>query len=462
PDFHYPAQAEVRKSSRYELRSASNLTVLRASDFVLLCFLILMQGSPVIRKLLDQGLIDRLPLTFSTYCFDQIKDWDLLFKAEQDYFERLFGLLGRSEQNLVDEMFEPLRGVERKMGVNEKVWTKRQFTLDQVDFLNRSEHYPEWRRVITDIFSRLNPLLDEEVVRAGRPRLVIVTCPAELPVGPDRMWMRLKGQGKMIRLDLGTGDDEEFLARLLTGDRRSARQKTLPELYAATKAKSPHDVWMVEAGSGLSSMTVTAPAGLVKLSYDALQPYRTRLMKEVDRLLKTQDIPGPRQLGGKLKQLRVMPSENEAASDPVLAEFMRSVLLSGNGTLLINNTFVEWATVQAVRRAKPSMAVVSFGVRNKIKPFSSLLIYTEQETTTPVPTQVDTLGSYVDLEVLNHYVWMEFEKYPEYRRNTVYYFVGEGMDEMLLLAPADFPLLKANSAVPLSELFALARDWMQV
>jgi hypothetical protein len=35
--------------------------------------------------------------------------------------------------------------------------------------------------------------------------------------------------------------------------------------------------------------------------------------------------------------------------------------------------------------AAPSLqvAVVSFGVRNKIKPFSSLLIYTEQETTTP-------------------------------------------------------------------------------
>jgi hypothetical protein len=52
---------------------------------------------------------------------------------------------------------------------------------------------------------------------------------------------------------------------------------------------------------------------------------------------------------------------------------MRSVLLVVHGTLLINNTFVEWATVQAVRRAKPSMAVVSFGVRNKIKPFSSPL-----------------------------------------------------------------------------------------
>ena len=115
-----------------------------------------------------------------------------------------------------------------------------------------------------------------------------------------------------------------------------------------------------------------------------------------------------------------------------------------------------------VRRVKPSITVVSFGVRNKIKPFSSLLIYTEQETTTPVPTQVDSLGSYVDLEVLNHYVWMEFEKYPEYRRNTVYYFVGEGMDEMLLLAPPDFPLVKTNSSVTLSLLFSAAKDWLQM
>jgi hypothetical protein len=59
---------------------------------------------------------------------------------------------------------------------------------------------------------------------------------------------------------------------------------------------------------------------------------------------------------------------------------------------------------------------------------------------------------------------MEFEKYPECRRNTVYYFVGldEGMDEMLLLAPADFALLKTNSPVTLSALFSAARNWLLV
>jgi hypothetical protein len=263
-------------------------------------------------------------------------------------------------------------------------------------------------------------------------------------------------------LAFSAGDDvRDYLPQVLTGAKRNERQKTLLDLYAASKAKSPHDAWVIEAESGLSEMALDS-RGLVKLSYLALHRYRTRLMGEVDKVLKTQDIRGPRQLGARLKQLKVLPSEDEAASDPILAEFLRSILLSGNGTLLINNTFVEWATVQAVRRARPSVVLVSFGIRNKIKPFSSLLIYTEQETTTPVPTQMDTLGSYVDLEVLIHYVWMEFEKYPEYRRNTVYYFMGEGLDEMLLLAPPDFPLLSVNSPIALPELFAQAKYWLQM
>jgi hypothetical protein len=73
-----------------------------------------------------------------------------------------------------------------------------------------------------------------------------------------------------------------------------------------------------------------------------------------------------------------------------------------------------------------------------VKPFSSLLIYANQETTNPIPTQIDTLGTYIDLEVFYQYIWQEFEKYPEYRRNTVYLFAADGMDEMFLIAPPDF------------------------
>ena len=82
--------------------------------------------------------------------------------------------------------------------------------------------------------------------------------------------------------------------------------------------------------------------------------------------------------------------------------------------------------------------MIAFGIRNKVKPFSSLLIYANLETTTPIPTQMDTLGTYVDLEVFYQYIWQEFEKYIEYRRNTVYVFVAAGMDEAFVIAPPDF------------------------
>src|SRR5215470_8727541 len=132
------------------------------------------------------------------------------------------------------------------------------------------------------------------------------------------------------------------------------------------------------------------------------------------------------------------------------------------GTLLINNTFVEWAVVQAVRRARPSLALISFGIRNKVKPFSSLLIYADQEAVNPIPSQMDMLGSYVDLEVLYQYVWQEFEKYAEYRNNTAYLFVGDGMEEMLVLAPQDCPLMSVSGTVKVGAVCEQAKDWLGV
>ena len=58
--------------------------------------------------------------------------------------------------------------------------------------------------------------------------------------------------------------------------------------------------------------------------------------------------------------------------------FVRDVLLTGNGTLFVNNTFVEWAAVQALRRAQPRLLVTRFGVRDKMKPFSSLLLFSSR------------------------------------------------------------------------------------
>ncbi len=412
--------------------------------------------SPPIQAYIDKGLFDRLPVSFSAFSFDQMKDWDLLFPNERSYFERLFELLDRSGQAEVDRLFEPMRAAETQLGVNEKTWPKRQFTLDQVDFLNRNPHYPEWRAAVSKVFAQIDPLLDAEVARKGKPRLVVVISPADIPTDPDRMWLRIANRGKRVAIQQPE-NVEDFLPLLLTGSPRGRSAPSIAETYASGKV--PYDAWVVEAGDRLAG---GGSRGVVHCSYLRLETYRKRLMTEVNRMVGSPEIRGPRQLSEHLKQMKVTASEAEIARDPILAEFTRATLLSGNGTLLINNTFVEWATVQAIRRARPSVAIVGFGVRNKVKPFSSLLIYADQAESNPIPTQTDTLGTYVDLEVFYQYIVQEFEKYIEYRRNTVYLFVGEGMDELLAIGPIDFPVLQATAPATLPAIHEACARWLGV
>ncbi len=405
--------------------------------------------SPVLQGLIDNGLFDRLPATFTTYFYDRIQSWDLLFPAERSYFERLFRLIDRSERAAVDRIFAPVFEAERKMGVNAATFPRREFTLAHVDFLNRSPHLSTWRQAIAESFAEIDPILDREAAKSDRHRLIFVISPAELPVGPDRMWQRLAGRGKRVPLDLTGVSPDKFLPAILG-------QRPLVDDFAGAKAASAYDAWLIEAGDRLAS----AGGKAVHLSYAAFNSYRRRLMDRVQKGVAELQIPGPRELGQMLRKIDVDSGSPAIDRDPLLRDFAKSVLLTGNGTLLINNTFVEWAAVQAARRARPSLAVVSFGIRNKVKPFSSLLIFADQETATPVPSQMDTLGSYVDLELFHSYVLAGFEKYVEYRRHAAFLFLGEGMDEMLVIAPPAFPLLAATGPVRPESVNRACRDWM--
>jgi hypothetical protein len=412
-----------------------------------------MPGAPTVstalQEMLDKGVLDPLPTSFSAFFFDQVKAWNLLFPAEKNYFERLVALLGRSDPTQLDLVFAPLRNVERRMGVNESIWPERQFTLKQIDFLNRSPFYQEWRRAVQIVFAHIDPILEEEIASRGKARLVIVTAPSEIPAAVDRMWLRIRQRGLRVPLDVDS-DEKYYLQKLLTG----GSGNSLTGRYA----KDPYGAWAISAGH-----VSNAGPGTVKLGYENLKDYRSRLMAEVDRLVEGGSLRGPQELEQRLKQLQIHDREAEFAADPVLAEFAREVLLNGNGTLLVNNTFVEWATIQAARRARPSVLIVSFGVRNKLKPFSSLLIYADQEKSSPVPTQMDTLGTYVDLEIFYQYLWQEFEKYGEYRNNTAYLFVVDGFEELLCIGPRDFPLFaSAQGTVGLQRVFDCATEWLGI
>ncbi len=416
--------------------------------------------SQTIRRLLDGGLLDRLPATFSVYTLDRIKDWNRLFPAEKGYFERLLGLLDRSSPEAVEDLFAPLREIEGRMGIEGGIWGRSKFTLEHVDFLQRNRHLREWRSTIANIFVKINPILDADVARSGNPRLTVVVSPPELPMGPDRMWTRIRDKGRLVPLAIAPDAPmRDYLPLLLTGAPAIARRPTLFDLYGAQRSSSRFDTWVVEAWDPMLRLAQSFD-GWTGLSFDRMGDLRNTLMREVNKLVTEQRIPGPRQLGERLQRMNPGALRRAAGRDLVMQDFLQSVLLNGNGTLLINNTFVEWAALQAIRRARPSLLLVSFGIRNKVKPFSSLLIYADQEESNPIPTQADMLGSYVDLEVYYQYIWQECEKYAEFRRNTAYVFVGTGMDALLAITPADFPLDGNGAAVAPEEIFLACAEWL--
>ena len=126
-------------------------------------------------KLIEEGLFERLPATFSTRSLDRIKDWKTLFPAERDYFQRLFMMLDRSDRQAVQQLFAPLRATEEKIGVNRRTWSTRKFTLDMWTFRSTRRNFPQ---AIAQIFEKIDPVLDAEVVRSERLRSVMVISPA--------------------------------------------------------------------------------------------------------------------------------------------------------------------------------------------------------------------------------------------------------------------------------------------
>jgi len=414
--------------------------------------------SQTIQRLIDSGLFERLPATFCTYFYDQIQEWDLLFPAEQSYYERLFTLLAGSDGKAVEGLFAPLREAERLMGVTDANWPRHEFTLQQVGLINRSKHYTEWRQAVAFAFSRIDTILDVQVAREGRPRLVVVISPVEIAASPERLWTRLSARGERVKLE-PPRNAADYLPLLLTGAPRGESAPTLADLHAGSNQAAPYGAWVIEAGETLSGLS--RDSRVDRLSYARLQPYRLRLMTQVQEVIERERIKGSTTLGPRLKELKALPDESELAKDPVLAEFLRSTLLRGNGTLLLANTFVEWATVNAVRRARPVVTIASFGLRNQLKPFSSLLIDADQDAASAAAARPDLEGSYLDLEMFYQYVWQEYGKFAEYRVNTAFLFVREGLDQLLAIGPPDFRLLETR-ALPLASVFQRAKEWLGV
>ena len=413
-----------------------------------------------------RDLLARLPVTFRAFLGVETERWPTLFAPEKAYLralvERLAGLTGPE----LREAFGGLKRVEDEAGCDEARASDPRQVQERIQaLLRRNGLLGRWRREVDQAFQRLQPWIEERLYPKDSPRrLVVVIYGQGIAIQRDQLWRRLRGMGTRVPLRLeGARASEPFL-RALFGGAGDEDGKGLLSALRDPARLDPREAWIVEAGDTLHALCEGAPRGTAcptGLSYARLRAYREELARSLYRRVLA-GVSSPQELAEYARGLDPRPPEGTLlGSDEVVRAFVRDVFLAGNGTLILNNTFVEWASVQALKRAEPRLLVARFGVRDKMKPFSSLLLFSSPRPTDQVPILEDPLGSFVDVEQLAYYVWLNAEKSPAYRGKTLYLLLAEGVDEMLAIR-SDAPRTEAGElgVATLAEVAATMASWL--
>jgi hypothetical protein len=426
------------------------------------------------------AMLERLPASFHASILIELEKWPTLFAAEHAYQRALLRHLSGLPAAERERLFAAVARVEADAGVD-RIATRAPaaFQDEAQGVLRKRRLLTRWRQDVDAVFQAVQPALDATLHPADGPRRLVVQIYArDIAVKVEQLWSRFGGRGARIPLALdGARGTDTFLRGLFGSGAGGA-----PTLIAAAGSgpgATPLDAWIIESNDALHACTETpVPAGhggppavtSTGLSYQRLRGYRDDLTKALYEKIQT-GVESPQAFAAYARSLRIAPRPGALRYAPdVVQAFVRDLFLTGNGTLFVNNTFVEWAAVQAIRRAQPRLLVARYGVRDKMKPFSSLLLFSQPRASDQIPEIEDPVGSFVDVEQLSHYVWLNAEKSPAYRQRTLYLLLAEGVDQLLAIrsdagpgiAPGG-PGPRDRAAVPaasLADVSATMAQWL--
>jgi hypothetical protein len=424
-----------------------------------------------VQEALKKGLLGRLPLTFLPFINQHLREWDYLFPYERQSVLRLLVYLAGLSKEEFSSLFRDVVQLEEKMGVRHwQQFSTTEQTIENSSLLARSPYFQEWRRAVQEVFDVVEqraPRIDAASGKLGR-RLILLVLPRPLPLDPARVWRKWQGIGRPLKLALAFSDETQSPAETLLGGAPSAaggRSGGLLDVALRRPDTSLANTWVCDAGTSLvdwllkrePSGATVAPA--ILLSYGRLASFRESFAHEMNTMRK--DLADADAVFDRLRKVDVTPwCPPEVAAEPAIREFLRSLYLSGNGALIFGNSFVEWAASEGLRRARPSFLVAQFGVRNRPKPFTSVVLFENPDKLNPLPAVEDLPGSAVDDEMLALYVWLAAIRYTEYQNSTVCVCLAESLSEAYIVAPPEFALGHETEPVALDQLATALRAWI--
>jgi len=383
-------------------------------------------------------LARRLPATFGGGIHDQLRQWDFLFPAEQRRLRAQVEWLSALAPSELDGLFAPLAELERRMALG-RLDSAGGLNVHDVGVLARSPLYPRWRTEVENVFSRIDAAVAPSAPLRNEPRLLLATLPPAASLKDEAVWPGRGKPGKWLPLDRPFGDILPFLVSAVAR-RSSAHFEEIER------------TWVFECGAGFAGL-----ADATVLSWDALELVRREFLRRLNAVQR--DLRSVDETTEDLRHADISRSAGPTiAANPRVREFLRGVLLSGNGSLVFSNSFVEWGASEALRRAEPQVLVASFGMRQKLKPFSSLVLFEDQHRSNPVPDQDDPAGSLTDAVLLSEYVYLASQRVPCYPDHTVTLLSAVDWDRALVIGPAN-ARPPAPPATP-DQLAAFALAWL--
>ncbi len=392
---------------------------------------------------IDKDLLKRLPRTFVPALHEQLNKWDLLFPAEQRALSQQLDYLAAMPARDLDQLFGPVKAVEAEMQLPAWDSSSDRISISDTSLLVRSPYYPQWRSEVEKIFARIDDGIKAAGGRKSRRSVIVCVLPAGLPAAPGPPSLGQACRTLELRTPFGAGA-EQFLRSLA--------------LHTDSAADAGERAWVFEAGDALSRTLAPGTDGLTVLSFEALGPVRKEFLRRLNIVKK--DLHSADQAFDDLRRLNLAPLLPEKLRrEARLSGFIRDLFLSGNGALLFGNSFVEWGASEAMRRAQPQLLVCSFGIRRKMKPFSSVAVFEDQARANPAPEQDDAPSSLVDAQILAEYVYLTTLRLPAYAERTLGLFATDDRSavQVVGLSPsATWP----SGPLPLSEASAAVVRWL--
>ena len=419
-----------------------------------------------VQDVLNRGVIKRLPLTFLPFVNQQLREWNYLFPNERQSVERLLLYVDGMSQEQSDDLFRPVVELEEEMGVrNWKQFSKTEQTIQNSSLLASTPNFQDWRRAVQAVFD----VADARAIKNGvgkktGNRLVLLDIPHPLSVDPANAWRRWHDLGKPVQLDLDVKGRSSTAFEFLLAEDTGNTSTGLLTIARNRAHSSAADVWVVDAAKTLpeSILTQSSASGsssTILLNYGRLDALRQSFSHEMNTMRK--DLADADAVFDHLRKVDVVPMcPPEVAADPATCEFVRALYLSGNGAVIFSNSFVEWASSEALRRARPVFLAARFGVRTKPKPFTGVAVFGDPDKINPLPPVDDLPGSSMDAQILALYVWLAASRYAEYKNSTLCVCLAESLSEAYIVAPPGFTFQHGDGPLPLEELRRDLSEWI--